>query len=45
LHCALGRGVNLFDTADVYGDGHSERLPAQLCKERHEPFYVATKAD
>ena len=44
LHRALDRGVNFFDTADVYGDGHSERLLARLRKERRDPFYVATKA-
>ena len=44
LHRALDNGVNLFDTADVYGDGRSERLLAQLRRERSEPFYVATKA-
>jgi aryl-alcohol dehydrogenase-like predicted oxidoreductase len=44
LHAALDRGVNFFDTADVYGDGRSERLIAQLRRERSEPFYVATKA-
>lgn len=44
LHRALDLGVNFFDTADVYGDGHSERLLARLRKERSEPFYVATKA-
>lgn len=44
LHRALDRGVNLFDTADVYGDGRSERLIARLRAERSEPFYVATKA-
>jgi len=44
LHRALDRGVNLFDTADVYGDGRSERLLAKLRKERRDPFYVATKA-
>jgi aryl-alcohol dehydrogenase-like predicted oxidoreductase len=44
LHRALDNGVNLFDTADVYGDGRSERLLAQLRSERSEPFYVATKA-
>lgn len=43
LHKALDCGVNFFDTADVYGDGHSERLLAQLRKERSEKFYVATK--
>lgn len=44
---ALGRalelGVNFFDTADVYGEGHSERLLARLKRERTEPFYIATK--
>ncbi|AFZ67728.1 aldo/keto reductase [Deinococcus peraridilitoris] len=44
LHRALDLGVNFFDTADVYGDGHSERLIARLRRERPEPFYVATKA-
>jgi len=43
LHTALDSGVNFFDTADVYGDGHSEKLLAQLRKERSEIFYVATK--
>jgi aryl-alcohol dehydrogenase-like predicted oxidoreductase len=44
LHRALDLGVNLIDTADVYGDGHSERLIARLRRERSEPFYVITKA-
>ncbi|GGR23967.1 aldo/keto reductase [Deinococcus ruber] len=44
LHRALDLGINFFDTADVYGDGHSERLIAQLRRERSEPLYVATKA-
>jgi aryl-alcohol dehydrogenase-like predicted oxidoreductase len=44
LHAALDGGVNFFDTADVYGDGHSERLLARLRKERKEKFYIATKA-
>ena len=44
LHKAVDLGVNLFDTADVYGDGSSERLLAQLRKERSEHFYVLTKA-
>ena len=43
LHRALDLGVNFFDTADVYGDGRSERLIASLRRERSEPFYVATK--
>lgn len=44
LHAALDAGTNFFDTADVYGDGRSERLLAQLRRERSEPFVVATKA-
>ncbi|MGA2181381.1 MAG: aldo/keto reductase [Verrucomicrobiota bacterium] len=44
LHRALDGGVNFFDTADVYGDGHSERLLARLRKERKDKFYIATKA-
>jgi aryl-alcohol dehydrogenase-like predicted oxidoreductase len=44
LNRALDLGVNFFDTADVYGDGHSEKLMAQLRRQRREPFYVATKA-
>jgi aryl-alcohol dehydrogenase-like predicted oxidoreductase len=44
LHAALDGGVNFFDTADVYGDGHSERLLAKLKKGRKEKFYIATKA-
>jgi len=44
LHAALDGGVNFFDTADVYGDGHSERLLAKLKKERKETFYITTKA-
>ncbi|HTY86273.1 MAG TPA: aldo/keto reductase [Candidatus Acidoferrum sp.] len=44
LHAALDGGVNFFDTADVYGDGHSERLLAKLRKERKDAFYIATKA-
>jgi aryl-alcohol dehydrogenase-like predicted oxidoreductase len=44
LHRALDLGVNFFDTADVYGDGRSERLLAQLRKDRSEKFYIASKA-
>ncbi len=44
LHKALDLGINFIDTADVYGDGHSEQLIARLRKERKEPFYVVTKA-
>jgi len=44
LNKALDLGVNFFDTADVYGNGRSERLLAKLKRERSEKFYIATKA-
>jgi len=44
LHKAVDCGVNFIDTADVYGDGRSERLVAQLKKSRKEEIIVATKA-
>jgi len=44
LHRAADLGVNFIDTADVYGDGHSERLVARFRRERQEAIIVATKA-
>lgn len=44
LHRSIDLGVNFFDTADVYGDGLSERLLAKLKKETRETIYIATKA-
>jgi len=44
LHQAVDLGVNFFDTADVYGDGRSERLLAQLRSDRSEQLIIATKA-
>ena len=44
MHRAVDLGVNFFDTADVYGDGRSERLIARLKKERGDEIHVATKA-
>ena len=41
---AIDRGVNFVDTADVYGDGHSEKLVGELVRNRRERIYVATKA-
>ena len=41
---ALDLGVNFIDTADVYGDGRSEKLIAKLLKERPGQITVATKA-
>ncbi len=45
LNAALDCGMTFIDTADVYGDGRSERLIARVLKERggDRPF-VATKA-
>jgi aryl-alcohol dehydrogenase-like predicted oxidoreductase len=44
LNQAVDSGVNFIDTADVYGDGRSERLIADLKKARKEELVVATKA-
>src|SRR3954468_24737294 len=44
LRRAVELGVNFFDTADVYGDGRSERLLARLRRDVRAPFHVATKA-
>jgi aryl-alcohol dehydrogenase-like predicted oxidoreductase len=44
LHAAVESGVRFFDTADVYGDGRSERLVARLRHETDVPIVVATKA-
>jgi aryl-alcohol dehydrogenase-like predicted oxidoreductase len=43
MHAAVDAGVTFFDTADVYGDGRSERLVGQLLRERSEQLVVATK--
>ncbi len=44
LNRAVDLGVNFFDTADVYGDGRSERLLARLKRQRQEEIVIATKA-
>lgn len=45
MHRCIDLGINLFDTADVYGDGHSERLIAQILRERPDAnVHVITKA-
>ena len=45
LHAAVDAGMNFVDTADVYGDGRSERLVARLRRERpKDEIWVATKA-
>ena len=40
---ALDAGINFFDTADVYGNGHSEELLGQAMQGRRDRFIVATK--
>ncbi len=45
LNRAVDLGVNFLDTADVYGDGRSERLVGRLLKDRPgDEIFVATKA-
>jgi aryl-alcohol dehydrogenase-like predicted oxidoreductase len=44
LRKAVDCGVNFIDTADVYGDGRSERLIAQFKKSHRSEIIVATKA-
>jgi aryl-alcohol dehydrogenase-like predicted oxidoreductase len=44
LRRAVDLGVTFFDTADVYGNGRSERLLGQLKRERGEQIHIATKA-
>ena len=45
LHAAMDAGITFFDTADVYGDGRSERLMARLLRESPgQVVVVATKA-
>jgi aryl-alcohol dehydrogenase-like predicted oxidoreductase len=46
LGAALDAGVDFFDTADVYGDGRSERLVAEVldARDAREDVVVATKA-
>lgn len=43
LDKAMDAGVNFFDTADVYGDGHSEELLAKSTKGKEASIQIATK--
>ena len=43
IQYAIDKGVNFFDTADVYGDGHSEELLAKATKGKEDEIYIATK--
>ncbi|MDB5079432.1 MAG: NADP-dependent oxidoreductase domain protein [Chloroflexi bacterium] len=44
LKKAIDLGVNFIDTADVYGNGHSEELISQVRREAGREIYIATKA-
>lgn len=45
LREAISQGINFIDTADVYGDGRSEKLIAQVLKDfKGDKIYVVTKA-
>ena len=44
LKTSLDKGINFFDTADVYGDGRSEQFVGQLLKSTSEKIYVTTKS-
>ena len=44
LKKALDKGVNFFDTADVYGDGRSEKFLGELIKSTSEKIFVTTKS-
>src|ERR1700712_3263203 len=43
LNKAIDSGINFIDTADVYGDGESEKAVGRLLRNRKEKIYVATK--
>jgi len=44
LHRSAEHGVNFFDTADVYGDGHSEKLMRKFREQLKDQIYIVTKA-
>ncbi len=43
LHAAVDLGIQLFDTADMYGSGHNEELLAKAFSDRWDKVTVATK--
>jgi aryl-alcohol dehydrogenase-like predicted oxidoreductase len=43
ISAALDLGINFFDTADVYGGGHSEEILGKAMQGRRDQFIVATK--
>ena len=43
LHSAIDKGINLFDSALVYGDGHSEKLVGEVEKESGQSLFITSK--
>jgi len=43
LNCALDRGINFFDTSNVYGEGHSEILIGKTFSKARDRIFIATK--
>lgn len=43
IHAALDAGITLFDTADIYGTGHSERILGQALAGQRDHVLIATK--
>jgi aryl-alcohol dehydrogenase-like predicted oxidoreductase len=43
LHAALDRGINFFDTSDLYGSGHSEEVVGEAFRDRRGRALIATK--
>ncbi|MBN1798088.1 MAG: aldo/keto reductase [Spirochaetales bacterium] len=43
IHAALDSGITFFDTADVYGDGHSEEILGRAMRGKRDKFILATK--
>ena len=43
IHAALDLGATFFDTANVYGAGHSERVLAKALKGKRDQVVIATK--
>ena len=44
LKKALDKGVNFFDTADMYGDGRSEKLLGKFLKSTSQKIFITTKS-
>jgi len=43
IHKAIDNGVNFFDTADIYGCGHSEKILAKAIQGKRDQMIIATK--